>query len=92
MGRRRGRSGLRVSFAVVLVLYLLVVGEALLLPLVIAIALWYLINTLAAVFAKIQIGAFQFPSIVCRLASIFTFVLLIWGLINSLGGRADDVM
>ena len=80
------------TFAVVLVLYLLIVGEALLLPLVIAIALWYLINTLAAVFAKIQIGAFQFPSIVCRLAAIFTFVLLIWGLINSLGGRADDVM
>ena len=80
------------TFAIVLVLYLLIVGEALLLPLVIAIALWYLINTLAAVFAKIQIVEFQFPSIVCRLASIFTFVLLIWGLINFLGGRADDVM
>ena len=80
------------TFAIVLVLYLLIVGEALLLPLVIAIALWYLINTLAAVFAKIQIVEFQFPSIVCRLASIFTFVLLIWGLINFLGGRADEVM
>ena len=80
------------TFAVVLVLYLLIVGEALLLPLVIAIALWYLINTLAATFAKIQIGEFTFPSIVCRLASMFTFVLLIWGLINFLGGRADDVM
>jgi AI-2 transport protein TqsA len=80
------------TFAVVLVLYLLIVGEALLLPLVIAIALWYLINTLAAVFAKIKIGAFQFPSIVCGLTSMFTFVLLIWGLINFLGGRADDVM
>ena len=32
---------------VVLVFYLLVVGESLLLPLVIALALWYLINTLA---------------------------------------------
>lgn len=80
------------AFAVVLVLYLLIVGEALLLPLVIAIALWYLINTLAAAFAKIRIAKFQFPSIVCRLASLFTFVLLIWGLINFLGGRADDVM
>ena len=49
------------TFAVVLVLYLLIVGEALLLPLVIAIALWYLINTLAAVFAKIQIGAVSVP-------------------------------
>jgi AI-2 transport protein TqsA len=36
--------------AIVLVFYLLIVGEALLLPLVIAIAIWYLINTLAALF------------------------------------------
>ncbi|GJM12639.1 MAG: AI-2E family transporter [Pseudohongiella sp.] len=79
-------------FAVVLVLYLLIVGEALLLPLVIAIALWYLINTLAAAFAKIEIGGFSFPKIVCRLAAMFTFVLLVWGLINFLSGRADDVM
>jgi len=80
------------TFAVVLVLYLLIVGEALLLPLVIAIALWYLINTLAAAFARIQIGGFQFPSLVCLLASLLTFVLLIWGLINFLSGRADDVL
>jgi len=80
------------TFAVVLVLYLLVVGEALLLPLVIAIALWYLINTLAAAFARIQIGGFQFPSLVCLIASLLTFVLLIWGLINFLSGRADDVL
>ncbi len=80
------------AFAVVLVLYLLIVGEALLLPLVIAIALWYLINTLAAAFAKIKIGEFSFPKILCRLASMFTFVLLIWALINFLSGRADDVL
>ena len=80
------------TFAVVLVLYLLIVGEALLLPLVIAIALWYLINTLAAAFARIQIGGVQFPSLICLLASLLTFVLLIWGLINFLSGRADDVL
>ena len=80
------------TFAVVLVLYLLIVGEALLLPLVIAIALWYLINTLAAAFARIQIGGFQFPRLVCLIASLLTFVLLIWGLINFLSGRADDVL
>jgi len=80
------------AFAVVLVLYLLIVGEALLLPLVIAIALWYLINTLAATFGRIQIAGFKIPDLVCLLASIFTFVLLIWGLINFLSGRAEDVM
>ena len=80
------------TFAVVLVLYLLIVGEALLLPLVIAIALWYLINTLAAAFSRIQIGEFKFPKFACLLASLCTFVFLIWGLINFLSGRADDVL
>ncbi len=80
------------AFAVVLVIYLLIVGEALLLPLVIAIALWYLINTLAAAFSRIQIGQFQFPKFSCLLASLFTFIFLIWSLINFLSGRADDVM
>lgn len=80
------------TFAVVLVLYLLIVGEALLLPLVIAIALWYLINTLAAAFSRIEIGKFKFPKFVCLLASLCTFILLIWGLINFLSGRADDVL
>lgn len=80
------------AFAVVLVLYLLIVGEALLLPLVIAIALWYLINTLAAAFSRIQIGQFRFPKFACLLASLCTFALLIWALINFLSGRADDVL
>lgn len=80
------------TFAVVLVLYLLIVGEALLLPLVIAIALWYLINTLAATFGRIQLGEFKFPSPVCLMASLFTFIFLIWALINFLSGSADDVL
>ncbi len=80
------------ALAVVLVFYLLIVGEALLLPLVIAIALWYLINTLSAAFAKVDIGGFQFPGFVCRMASLFTFLFLIWSLVNFLSGRADDVL
>ena len=39
---------------VVLVFYLLVVGESLLLPLVIAIALWYLINTWLSLFIGLK--------------------------------------
>jgi len=80
------------ALAVVLVFYLLIVGEALLLPLVIAIALWYLINTLAAAFSRISIGGFQFPSFVCLVASLFTFLFLIWSLIDFLSGRADAVL
>ncbi len=80
------------ALLVILVFYLLIVGEALLLPLVIAIALWYLINTLAAQFARISIGSFSFPSWLSLTASLLSFVILVWALINFLGGRVDEVL
>ncbi len=80
------------ALLVVLVFYLLIVGKALLLPLVIAIALWYLINTLAHAFARIAIAGFHFPKPLCLTASILTFLLLILALINFLGSTFDDVL
>lgn len=77
---------------VTLVFYLLVVGESLLLPLVIAIALWYLINTLARGFSRITLANFKFPMPVCLAASLLTFLLLIWALVNFLSASADDVL
>lgn len=77
---------------IVLVFYLLNVGQKLLLPLVIAIALWYLINTLASVFARLSLGGFHFPKPVCLLASLLTFLLLIVALVNFLSGTFDDVL
>lgn len=77
---------------VTLVFYLLVVGESLLLPLVIAIALWYLINTLARGFSRIEVAGFKFPMPVCLGASLLTFLLLIWALVNFLSASADDVL
>lgn len=77
---------------VVLVFYLLIVGEALLLPLVIAIAFWYLINTLAAAFARLNIGGKNPPMAICLIASIFTFLMLIWALVNFLSGRVQAVV
>ena len=80
------------AMVVVLGFYLLNAGEGLLLPLVIAIVLWYLINTLSAAFSRISIAEFSFPAPVCLTASFLTFLLLVWALINFLGGRIDDVM
>ena len=77
---------------VTLVFYLLVVGESLLLPLVIAIALWYLINTLARGFSRVEVAGFKFPMPVCLGASLLTFLLLIWALVNFLSASADDVL
>lgn len=80
------------AILVVLVFYLLDIGERLLLPLVIAIAIWYLINTLARAFARIPLGNFHFPMPACLAASLLTFVLLIWALINFLSSTFDDVL
>lgn len=80
------------AFLVVLVFYLLVVGESLLLPFVIAVALWYLINTLARGFNRIELGTFSFPMPVCLIASFLTFGLLIWALINFLSSTFGDVI
>ena len=83
---------LAVFIFVVLVFYLLYIGKDLLLPLVIAIALWYLIFTLGNAFARVSVGQFQFPKSVCLMASFFTFIGLAWLVINFLSSTVDDVL
>ncbi|MEX0619087.1 MAG: AI-2E family transporter [Pseudohongiellaceae bacterium] len=80
-----------VALVTVLVFYLLNAGQDLLLPLVIAITLWYLINLLATAFTRIPAGPYRIPGPLGLLASILTFLLLGWGLINHLSSRIDEV-
>lgn len=83
---------LAVVLLVVVVFYLLIVGEFLLLPLVIAIALWYLINTLAAALGRLSVGRFSIPRSVCLTLSILTFLAAIWAVINFLSASFGGVM
>jgi len=83
---------LAVFIFVVLAFYLLYIGKDLLLPLVIAIALWYLIFTLGNAFSHVSIGEFQFPKPVCLMASFLTFIGLAWFVINFLSSTVDDVL
>ena len=77
---------------VVLVFYLLNIGKDLLLPLVIAIALWYLIITLGNAFARISIASFSFPRPICLAAALLTFIAIIWIIVNFLSSTVDDVL
>ena len=77
---------------VVVIFYLLFIGKDLLLPLVIAIVLWYLIITLGNSFSRIKIGTFSLPKSVCTVASFLTFIGLIWLLVNFLSSNVDDVL
>jgi len=77
---------------VVMVFYLLIMGRALLVPLVIAITLWYLITTLATMFGRIPIGDYRIPRPLCLLASLLSFFLLGWLLVNFLSGSIRGVV
>jgi len=76
---------------VIAIFYVLIVGEALLLPLVVAVALWYLINLLASGFQQVRLGAIRIPWPVCLLASVLTFVALGWAVVNFIGSSISDV-
>jgi AI-2 transport protein TqsA len=80
------------AILVVLVFYLLDVGQSLILPFVIAIALWYLISTLSVAFQKVTLGKFKFPPRVCLLASILSFLFVVWALISFLSGSLNGVL
>ena len=80
------------TFALVLmVFYLLNVGEALILPLMVAVTLWYLINVLANAFARIPLVS-GLPNGIRLTASVLTFMMLVWALGNFLSGSIDEVI
>ena len=83
---------LAVVLLVAIVFYLLIVGEFLLLPLVIAVAFWYLINTLAAALGRLSVGRLSIPRPICLTLSILTFLAAIWAVINFLGASFGGVM
>lgn len=74
-----------------LIFTLLIVAQDLLLPLVIAIAFWYLINLLASGFARIRIGPVSLPRPLCFLASIMTFMVTISVMFQFISGSLNDL-
>ena len=80
------------SLIVVVVFYLLVVGEALLLPFVIAVALWYLINTLSNAIERLSLNGFRVKPGLARIISLLIFISMIWALVGFFGGRVDQVL
>ena len=49
------------ALLIFLIFYLLFIGKDILLPLVIAVTLWYLINLLARAFSRMALGGFRLP-------------------------------
>ncbi len=79
------------AILVVLVFYILMVGEDLLLPLVVAITLWFLINLLAGAFHSIPLGKFRIPKALCLLASFCTLGAVVWAVVTVLSSNIADI-
>ena len=80
------------SILAALFFYLLIVGQTILLPLVIAIVFWYLINLIAGVFGKIQPGHKPLPRIVCYILSFLTFFAIIWAVVELVASNIAGVV
>lgn len=77
---------------VALVFYLLVVGQTILLPLVIAIVFWYLINLMSDGFCRIKMGGNPLPRSVRYVLSFLTFFAIIWGIVELIASNIAGVV
>src|SRR5262245_3804730 len=75
-----------------LIFYLMIVGEPILLPLVIAVFAWYLINALAALTCRIRIGGRPLPGSVRFGGAILVLALLAWLVIKLVARNVAQVV
>ncbi|MDG1708494.1 MAG: AI-2E family transporter [Emcibacteraceae bacterium] len=76
---------------IVLSVYVMVVGRDLIVPFLISVVIWYLINTLADYYHKIKIGAFKLPKILCFIAALMTMIFALTLLVDMVGNNIADV-
>lgn len=75
-----------------LVLYLLYVGQSLLLPLVIALVFWYLINLLADAYGRFSLNGMKLPRWACFMLSVISFLAGIWAVVELISMNIDSVL
>ncbi len=78
--------------ALVLGFYLLYLGKGILLPLVIAVVLWYLAILLTDGFAAIRLGRWTLPRPLAFAAALATSVGAIWFVVNLVNSNIEDVV
>lgn len=79
------------AVVVALVIYLLVVGQNLILPLVIAIVFWFLINVLANVFLRLRVAGLRIPRPLCFMAAILVFFAAVSMIVQFITGSLNDL-
>ena len=78
--------------AVMLLAYILVIAKALLIPFIVALFVWHLLNTIASSIAKIRGIGQYIPSWMRMLLALFLLFLFCWGLITILTNNVTEVI
>lgn len=74
-----------------LVGYLLVIGKPILLPFVLAIFVWYLINALATQFGRLRVGDRSLPVSGRYTAAILLLLAMVWFVVDLIAGNISQV-
>ncbi len=81
-----------ISVLVFLTFYLLIVGQDVLIPIVIALVFWYLINLVAKSYGRIKLGDNNMPDWLCFTLSLLSFVAMFWGMVRLISMNVDGVL
>tara|TARA_R110002110_G_scaffold95455_1_gene246451 strand:- start:15263 stop:16369 length:1107 start_codon:yes stop_codon:yes gene_type:complete len=81
-----------VALMVMLTFYLLIAGQEVILPFVIALVFWYLINLLAKSYQRLEISGHNLPGWFCFALSLLSFVAIFWGTVKVISMNVDGVL
>ncbi|MFN7114885.1 MAG: AI-2E family transporter [Alphaproteobacteria bacterium] len=85
-------SSFALGFIVVcLVVYLLHIAAAIMIPFVIAVCLWYLINAIARGMAHLPLGGYKLPRFMCFLMAILSIVVGVWFVLDLINNNMQMV-
>lgn len=81
-----------IFFSLVLMGYILIIGYSFLMPLVIAIILWYLISGITNLFLKLPLGGRQLPYGIALLLALLASGAIVYGFFTVLASSFADVL
>jgi AI-2 transport protein TqsA len=76
----------------VLAFYILFIGKSIIIPLVIAIIIWYIIIALTGAYKKIGIGSYTVPHWFALSLSLLTFLVVAWIFIGFVNSNVSEVI
>jgi AI-2 transport protein TqsA len=86
-------SSFALGFIVVcLVVYLLHISATIMIPFVIALCLWYLINAIARGLSRLPLGGFKLPRFLCFLLAIASLAAAMWFVLSLINHNVRLVM